>query len=276
MKIFALLLALPLAAHATEGSVTTSSVTTTSTTSSTTTIPPGCTLVCPPSPLDDQSCYQTPRRNTFRPRIPVTIEDQFGFMTANAVNFHRLCAPTDKNGDCPGCPGQADHYLGLELEQIVGTPLQPHISLSYQFGTISGDVGSPGFLQVPAGKSLTKPAPPPLASLHSYNCYRLNNPSGDVTGHALTKDQFTVPAGYAFDLDPVRGWTVCVGADVDGTDPGAVGISPVYLCNLVNDDPKTLPFGQKTVYANSALTGQVTATITRYDNLCMPAVILTD
>lgn len=234
--------------------------------------PPGCTLNCVQQ-LDDQSCYQTPRRNTFRPPIPVTIVDQFSSMTANAVNFHRLCTPTNKNNDCPGCPTQQDHYLGLELEQIVGTFTHPRISVSYQFGTLQGDVGSPGFLQVPAGKSLTKPAPPPLAGLHSYNCYTLGNLSGDRSGHAVTQDQFTAPGVYPFDLDSARGWTICVGADIDGTDPGAVGISPVFLCNLVDDDPKLLPFNQLTVFANSALTGQVTATITRYDNLCMPAII---
>lgn len=114
---------------------------------------------CPCPQLDDQSCYETPRHNTFRPPIPVTIVDQFGTLTANAVNFHRLCAPTNKNDDCPTCPTQPDHYLGLELDHIVGTPAQPHVSVAYQFGVISGDVGAPGFLQVPAGKSLTKPAP---------------------------------------------------------------------------------------------------------------------
>ena len=229
---------------------------------------------CPCPPLDDQSCYQVPHRNTFRPPIPVTIVDQFGTLTANAVNFHRLCAPTNKNDDCPACPTQADHYLGLELEQIVGTPAQPHVAVSYQFGILSGDVTSPGFLQIPAGKSLTFPAPPPPAGLHSYNCYRLANVAGNASGHAVTQDQFTAPGTYAVDLDPARGWTLCVGADVDGTDPSAVGISPVYLCNLVNDDPTQLPFNKLTVFANSALTGQVTATITSFDNLCMAATIL--
>jgi hypothetical protein len=235
--------------------------------------PVGC-CPCVGSPrLDDESCYQVPHHNTFHPPIPVVIHDQFGTLTANAINFHRLCAPTNKNGDCPACPTQSDHYLGLELAQIVGTPAQPHLSLSYQFGVISGDIGAPGFLQVPAGKALSKPAPPPPAGLHSYNCYHLDNLGGDRTGHAVTQDQFTAPGTYPMDLDAARGWTVCVGADVDGTDPGAVGISPVYLCNLVDDDPTLLPFNQLTVFANSSLTGQVTATITRYDNLCMPATI---
>ena len=232
------------------------------------------TCPCPCPPLDDQSCYQVPHKNTFRTKIPVTIVDQFGSMTANAVNYHRLCAPTNKNDDCPTCPTQADHYLGLELEQIVGTPAQPHVSVSYQFGVLTGDVTSPGFLQIPAGKSLTFPAPPPPAGLHSYNCYALANVAGNASGHAVTQDQFTAPGTYPVELDPARGWTLCVGANVDGTDPSAVGISPVYLCNLVNDDPKLLPFNALKVFATSALTGQLIAVITRYDNLCMPATIL--
>lgn len=228
---------------------------------------------CPCSPLDDQSCYQVPHKNTFKTKIPVTIHDQFFTGTANAVNFHRLCAPTNKNDDCPACPTQADHYLGLELEQIVGAQITPRVTVSYQFGVLSGDIGAGGFLQVPAGKSLTKPAPPPPAGLHSYNCYKLSNLSGNASGHAITQDQFTAPGTYPVDLDPARGWTLCVGADVDGTDPSAVGISPVYLCNLVNDNPTLLPFTTLVVFANSALTGQVIAALTRYDNLCMPAVI---
>jgi hypothetical protein len=228
---------------------------------------------CPCPALDDQSCYQVPHHNTFRPPIPVTIHDQFGTFTANAVNFHRLCAPTNKNADCPLCPSQPDHYLGLEIAQVVGAQATPHVTVAYQFGVITGDVGGPGFLQVPAGKSRTKPAPPPPAGLHAYNCYHLDNLGGDRTGHAVTQDQFTAPGTYPMDLDAARGWTLCVGADVDGTDPAAVGISPVFLCNLVDDDPSLLPFNSLTVFANSALTGQVTATITRYDNLCMPATL---
>ena len=187
---------------------------------------PACQCLCPPTGLDDQDCYQTPRRNSFRPAIALTIHDQFGTLQANAVNFHRLCAPTDKNGDCPLCPRQPDHYLGLTLAQVTGTVTTPHVSLAYQFGTLSGDVGSvvggPGFLLTPAGKSLVPPPPAPPPGLHNYNCYRLVNPTGDRTGSATVTDQFVMD--FPLKLDPGGPWTLCVGADVNGTDPGAVGV----------------------------------------------------
>lgn len=234
---------------------------------------PACSCVCPPTGLDDQDCYQTPRRNTFRPAIPLTIQDQFGTIQANAVNFHRLCAPANKNGDCPMCSLQPDHYLGLTLAQVTGATSSPHVSLSYQFGVIAGDIGSvvggPGFLLTPASKSLVPPAPAPPAGLHNYNCYRLVNTTGNVTGDATVTDQFVM--NFPMTLRKDGPWTVCVGADVDGTDPGAVGVTPVFLCNLVNDTH--LPFNQETVFADSVITGQVIATITRYDDLCMPATI---
>ena len=234
---------------------------------------PACQCVCPPSGLDDQDCYQTPRHNTFRPAIALSIHDQFGTITANAVNFHRLCAPANKNGDCPMCPSQPDHYLGLTLAQVTGSVNTPHLSLAYQFGTISGDVGSvvggPGFLLTPAGKALNPPAPAPPPGLHNYNCYRLLNTTGNTTGDVTVADQFVM--GFPFSLASGGPWTLCVGADVNGTDPGAVGISPVFICNLVDDGH--LPFNQETVFADSVITGQVIATITRYDDLCMPATI---
>ena len=232
--------------------------------------PPGCQLLCPPQGLDDQDCYQTPRRNTFRPAIPLSIHDQFGTIQANAVNFHRLCAPANKNGDCPLCSLQPDHYLGLTLDQVTGSVNTPHVTLQYQFGFISGDVGSvvggPGFLLTPAGKSVQPPAPAPPPGLHNYNCYRLVNSTGDRTGNVDVTDQFVMD--FKFRLDPSGPWTLCVGADVNGTDPGAVGVSPVFICNLVNDTH--LPFNQETVFADSDITGQVIATITRYDDFVCP------
>ena len=130
-------------------------------------------------------------------------------------------------------------------------------------------VGGPGFLLTPAGKAFNPPAPAPPPGLHNYNCYRLAEHDRQHDGRR--DGRRSVRDGISLHARSGGPWTLCVGADVNGTDPGAVGISPVFLCNLVNDTH--LPFNQETVFADSVITGQVIATITRYDDLCMPATI---
>jgi hypothetical protein len=227
--------------------------------------PAGCTLACP-GQLDDQGCYETPRKNSLN--IPLTVTDRFTTLAATAVNFHRLCAPTNKNDDCPGCPGQPDHYLGLTLDKISGTLPTNTLTLAYQFGTVTGTLAQPGFLLVPAGKSLTPPAPPPVSGLRSYNCYRLDGATGNVSAAIHTVDQF-VTNDYA--LQAKGPWTACFPANVDGTDPSAPADPNLFLCNLVEDTH--LPFNQLTVFVNAFLVGPKIATITRFDDLCMPATI---
>lgn len=228
---------------------------------------------CPCPPIDDQQCYETPRKNTLRPPIHVTIADSLGgLIEGNLTTVHRLCTPANKNGDCPGCPQQADHYIGVELHQITGTLATGSRTVTAQFGTVTGTLGNAGFVQLPAGKSLTFPAPPPLAGLRSYNCYVLDAPTGPgVNGAVHTVDQF---ATLDYALAPNKTWTLCAPANIDGTDPGALSDPNLFLCNLVNDAGAKLPFNELSGFFNAFLVGPRPFTITRLDNLCMPATLL--
>jgi hypothetical protein len=219
----------------------------------------------------DYDCYQTPRKNTLKPPPVVTLVDRFGSSTSTVVNYHRLCAPADKNGDNPTAPSNPAHYVAGTLTKTSGSIAQPKgLHIDYQFGTLTADLSNPTFLFLPASKSLTSPPPAPPTGLRHLQCYRLTNVKGDRTGSGTVIDQFTSAAGVPFSLVKAGPWRLCVPVDKNGEDPSAPSdLTDNLLCNT----PTTPAFGQFDVFVSTQFSTDFELIGTQYDDLCMPATI---
>lgn len=222
----------------------------------------------------DYDCYETPTHNTLVPPEPVTLVDRFGSTTSVVTNYHRLCAPADKNGDNPNAPSLPGHYAAGTLTKTTGTINMPKgLKISYQFGTITADLTTPVFLFLPAGKNPdhTMPAPPPPGGLRHLQCYRLSNVSGNTSQNNITViDQFEPSPGLKLNLKARGPWRLCVPVDKNGGDPTAPDdLTDDLLCN--NAEAQT-PFGSFDVNIDTQF-GQHELIGTQYDDLCMPATV---
>jgi hypothetical protein len=226
------------------------------------------------APGSDFSCYETPRKNKLTPAPTVSLVDRFGSSSSTVTDYHRLCAPTDKNGDNPSAPSFPDHLVAGALTKTAGTIAQPTgMQITYQFGVLTADLSNPVFLLLPASKSHTSPAPPPPTDIRHFQCYRLTNVKGDRTAKdVLTIDQSTQPfGGVDVDLTKTGPWRLCVPVNKNGEDPDAVTDPQALLCNSTSNDK--LPFGQFDVFVDTQL-GPKELIGTQYDELCMPATVV--
>jgi hypothetical protein len=220
-------------------------------------------------------CYQVPRVKIPAPQPIVTLQDRFGTTTSKPVDFHRFCAPEDKNGEDPTAPASPVHIGGFALTSTTGTISHPKgLSITTQFGTLKGNLANPVFLFTPTSKSLSLPFPPPLApnALRHFQCYRLANVSGapKTTGIHLT-DQFTQPfGGFTADLNPSGPFQLCVPVDKNDEDPGALTDPQAMLCYTTQND--RLPFNQFTAFVTNQF-GKFTIVGTQFDVLCEPATL---
>jgi hypothetical protein len=223
-------------------------------------------------------CYQVPRVKIPAPQPIVKLQDRFGTTTSKPVDFHRFCAPEDKNGEDPTAPASPVHIGGFALTSTTGTISHPKgLSITTQFGTLKGDLGNPEFLFTPTSKSLAPPPPPPLPpdALRHFQCYRLANVSGapKTTGIHLT-DQFTLPfvpfGGFTADLNSKGPFRLCVPVDKKDEDPSAITDPQAMLCYTTQND--RLPFNQFTAFVTNQF-GGFTVNGTQFDELCEPAAI---
>jgi len=226
-------------------------------------------ITTPPAHL---SCYETPRGGI--PPQTVTLADRFGTTTAKLPEIHRLCAPTDKNGEDPTAPASAVHLAGLTISNTVGSFSKPKgLKANTQFGTYTMDIVAPAILLVPTSKSLTLPMPPPLSPLadRHFQCYRLNNVKGPAPADITVRDQFTAPfGGITLDID-VRGpHRLCVPVNKNGEDPTAPSDPNMLMCLHTKND--SLPFNQLTAFITNQF-GSFKEMLTQYDELCVQATL---
>jgi hypothetical protein len=115
------------------------------------------------------------------PTPAVTLEDQFGTMSANLRSPDRLCNPADKLGEDPPALMDPNHLIGYEIRGA-DTPFLPirNVTVTNQFGSIRVDLKRLVRLLVPASKDLLAPPgplPDPMAIDH-FNCYRVERSTG--------------------------------------------------------------------------------------------------
>jgi hypothetical protein len=220
-------------------------------------------------------CYEVPRVKIPAPQPIVKLQDRFGTTTSKPVNFRELCAPADKNGEDPTAPDSPVHISAFDLTNTTGTISHPKgLSITTQFGTLKGDLGTPVFLFTPTSKSLTPPPPPPLApdALRHFQCYRLGNVKGapKTTGIHLS-DQFTESfGGFTVDLDSSGPFRLCVPVNKNDEDPGALADMQALLCYMTRND--RLPFNQFTAFVTNQF-GGFKVTGTQFDQLCEPTML---
>src|SRR5262249_10275264 len=100
---------------------TTTTTTTTSTTTSTTTTTTSSTTTTT-TPIEILSlhydCYQMRGANLPTPKPVVMLQDVFGTYKATLDRGHRLCAPTNKNGEDPAAPQRPEHLTGYDFVNV--------------------------------------------------------------------------------------------------------------------------------------------------------------
>jgi hypothetical protein len=203
----------------------------------------------------------------------VSVVDRFGSTTARLPEIHRLCAPTDKNGEDPGAPLAPVHLSGLTISKTIGSFSKPKgLMVQTQFGSYTMDIVAPALLLVPTSKSLVS-FPPPLGStgVPHFQCYRLTNVKGPAPAGINVKDQFTLPfGGITLAIDSSGPHRLCVPVDKNGEDPGAPSNPSALMCLHTKNDK--LPFAQRTVFITNQF-GSFKDTLTQYDELCVPAML---
>ena len=218
------------------------------------------------------SCYQVPRGGI--PDQKVNLVDRFGSTMAKLTEIHRLCAPTDKNGEDPTAPQSPVHLSGLTIGSTTGTFSKPKgLSVSNQFGSYTVDIVSPVVLLTPTSKSLAAPVPPPLGAVgqRHLQCYRLNNVKGPAPAGIHVEDQFTAPfGGITLAVDSRGPDRLCVPVNKNGEDPTAPSDPNGLMCFHTKND--TLPFNQRTVFITNQF-GSFKETLTQYDELCVPTML---
>lgn len=210
------------------------------------------------------------------PKPVVTIQDVFGTYTATLKEADRMCAPSNKNNEDPAAPTRPQHLAGYEFVRTTPNVAEPNdVSVTNQLGSYVVNVRNPYKLLVPSSKSLTAPAPPPLAPgvIPHFICHDLSNVRGPRPSGISVVSQF---ASNTVGVGNLNRATLCAPTNKNGEEPGAVTNPNFLMCFHTNE---LLNFGTLTVYFTNQLgpsTSQFTGGlpfITQYDELCVPSTV---
>ncbi len=219
-------------------------------------------------------CYQMRGANLPQPKPVVTLQDVFGMYAATLDRGHRLCAPTNKNGEDPAAPGRPEHLTGYDFVNVAPNIPEPNdVQVVNQFGSYTVDVRNPVRLLVPTAKTLV--APPPLqvpAGIRHYLCHDLEGVTGPRPSGISVQSQFAANTVAVADLNRA---TLCAPVSKNGGDPGALMDPTFLLCFRTNEQNG---FGTQNVFLNNQFgpsTTQFTGQpfITQYDELCVPSTL---
>lgn len=163
----------------------------------------------PPQGLDFQ-CLQTPRSQSSKPRVNVSLSDLFGTdPSVTVVRTHDFCTPVNKNGEDPTAPTNPLHFAAYVLDNLDSTLFSrpKGVGVTNQFGSFVVDIGAPVELYVPSSKSVVPappPAPLPADAANHFLCHNATIKSGpNVKAIPLSLiDQFSTPTAYAVQLEP--------------------------------------------------------------------------
>jgi hypothetical protein len=169
-----------------------------------------CTCATAPPP-DHFQCYEV-KPSTFS-TAPVTVTDQFGTLTGDLRFPHRLCNPTDKNGE--GITDPTDHLVGYGAKYSHTFTKQLNQMLVDQFGTLFVDVTRPDLLMVPSSKDGVPQQPP----LDHFQCYKVKRSRGTPK---FVKRTVTIANQFETTTLLLKGpYRLCAPADKNGEDPTA-------------------------------------------------------
>ena len=217
-------------------------------------------------------CYQMRQANLRQPKPVVTIQDVFGSYAATLDRAHRLCAPTNKNGEDPAAPGRPEHLAGYEFVNVAPNIPEPdNVHVTTQFGAYTVDVRNPMRLLVPTAKSLTPPPPATIPSgIRHFLCHNLDGVQGPRPTGITVESQLGANVVAVTDLNSA---TLCAPVNKNGGDPGALADPGFLMCFRTNEQAN---FGTQNVFLNNQFgpsTTQFTGQpfLTQYDEHCVPA-----
>jgi hypothetical protein len=211
--------------------------------------------------LEHFACYTSPPAKRFKART-VTLTDQFGRRTTDAVKGTTLCNPARKNSEA-AVVNKHDHLRCYETNR--GPSAGISVLLRDQFGPFQANVLRPVELCVPSTKQVLKgtkvPRPPKqVFATDHFQCYAIRPGGSFKSRRPLLRDQFgkrRVTIGAPFRL--------CVPVKKNKT-----GIrNPVQ--HLVCYKARPQKAVRKRVSIHNQFGGEVTVT-RRFDQLCVPAL----
>jgi hypothetical protein len=214
--------------------------------------------------------------NLRTPKPVVTLQDVFGTYTATLDRGHRLCAPTNKNGEDPDAPQRPEHLTGYDFVSVTPNLPEPNdVQVANQFGTYIVDVRNPMRLLVPTAKSLVAPPPPAgqiPTDIRHFLCHDLAGVVGPRPTGITVESQFAANVVALGDLNQA---TLCAPVNKNGGDPDALNDPNFMVCFHTNE---RFDFGTLNVFLNNQFgpsTTQFTNQpfITQYDELCVPSTL---
>jgi len=212
--------------------------------------------------------------NLRQPKPVVTLQDVFGVYTATLDRGHRLCAPTNKNGEDPIAPQRPEHLTGYDFVNVVPNLPGPNdVQVDNQFGTYTVDVRTPVRLLVPTAKSLVAPPPGQIPSgIRHFLCHDLAGVQGPRPAGISVQSQFAANIVAVTNLNAAK---LCAPVSKNGGDPDAL-MDPTFLLCLRATERNG--FGTLNVFLNNQFgpsTTQFTSKpfITQYDELCVPSTL---
>src|SRR5262245_2829237 len=263
----------------TSTTTTTTTTTTTSTTTSTTTTTTSSTTTTT-TPIEILSlhydCYQMRGANLPTPKPVVMLQDVFGTYKATLDRGHRLCAPTNKNGEDPDAPQRPEHLTGYDFVNVTPNILEPNdVHVANQFGTYTVDVRNPVRLLVPTAKSLVAPPPPAgqiPTNIRHFLCHDLSGVSGPRPTGITVQSQFAANVVAVTDLGQAM---LCAPVNKNGGDPDAVNDPNFLVCFNTSEQ---VGFGTLNVFLNNQFGPSTTQFknqpfITQYYELCVPPIL---
>jgi hypothetical protein len=202
------------------------------------------------------------------------LEDVFGTYAATLDRGHRLCAPTNKNGEDPAAPQRPEHLTGYDFVSVTPNLPEPNdVQVVNQFGTYTVDVRNPARLLVPTAKSLVAPPPGQIPSgIRHFLCHDLAGVQGPRPGGISVQSQFATNVVAVTDLNRAM---LCAPVSKNGGDPAALTDPSFLFCFRTTEQDG---FGTLSVFLNNQFgpsTTQFTNQpfITQYDELCVPSTL---
>jgi len=213
--------------------------------------------------------------NLPQPKPMVTLQDVFGSYTAILDRGHRLCAPTNKNGEDPIAPTRPQHLTGYDFVSVAPNLVEPdNVQVDNQFGTYTVDVRNPVRLLVPSAKSLVAPPPPAQipTDIRHFLCHNLVGVQGPTPAGITVESQFAANVVAVANLGAAK---LCAPVNKNNLDPTAPADPNFLLCFHTTEQTG---FGTLNVFitnqfgpSTTQFTGQ--PFITQYDELCVPSTL---
>jgi YVTN family beta-propeller protein/cysteine-rich repeat protein len=219
----------------------------------------GASCIVPAGPMQ---CYAVKPADF--PRIPVTVESQFGTLTYFPRFPGRFCFPLAAADGAP--PTQGQFLVGYAV-RTRSRPV-PGLRVTTRFGALTLDAVRPDVLLVPSAMSLTAPPDPPRAPLlDDFQCYQARTSHG-APRFAPIRGVTVADAVESVVVDLLKPTRLCTPASLDGDD-AVVFDRPQLVCFRTRSASR---FGELDVFTRNRFGPDEIKLIDRAE-LCVPTLV---